>query len=285
MALEEIIDTHVHAWDLEKVAYSWLDGNNTILNQTFSLDELEPQHQELGITGGIMVQAANNLEDTKSMLALCREKDWLLGAVGWIPLKEPGISEEKIQEMAIEPYFLGIRHLIHDEPDPHWLLNPEVIHSFSYLEKSKIPFDVVANKPEHLDCILKLSEKYPDQFWCIDHLANPPIPAKERWGKWGEKMRDLSANPNVYIKISGLGMSMGGDSWVVEDLKPHIYHALELFGTHRAMLGGDWPVVLLCGGLKKSWAAYVELLNKSVSPAEMKLVYADNAKRFYKTPS
>lgn len=34
-----------------------------------------------------------------------------------------------------------------------------------------------------------------------------------------------------------------------------------------------------------SWAAYVELLNKSVSPAEMKLVYADNAKRFYKTPS
>jgi L-fuconolactonase len=78
---------------------------------------------------------------------------------------------------------------------------------------------------------------------------------------------------------------MGGDSWVVEDLKPHIYHALELFGTHRAMLGGDWPVVLLCGGLKKSWAAYVELLNKSVSPAEMKLVYADNAKRFYKTPS
>jgi L-fuconolactonase len=80
MALEEIIDTHVHAWDLEKVAYSWLDGNNTILNQTFSLDELEPQHQELGITGGIMVQAANNVEDTKSMLALCREKDWLLGA-------------------------------------------------------------------------------------------------------------------------------------------------------------------------------------------------------------
>jgi len=278
-----IIDTHVHAWNVDQVEYAWLKGNKSILNRTWSLDELEPELEPTGIQFGVMVQAANSLEDTHFMLEECAKREWLKGAVGWLPLMEPGMTSVELTHFLINPYFKGIRHLIHDEANPEWLLQPSVIESFRVLEKNQISFDVVANQPVHLDCVLKLSDKYPHMRWCIDHLANPPIVQKERWGKWGERMKSLSANPNVFIKISGLGMNTSDlNTWSANEIQPTIEYCLELFGTERAMMGGDWPVVELCGGYSKSWMAYNEILSRNLSSNELEFIHFRNANRFYK---
>jgi L-fuconolactonase len=278
----QIIDTHVHAWNIQEVEYAWLKGNTSILNRTNNLDELEPKRQEMGITGGIMVQAANNLEDTQAMLRECRKRDWLLGLVGWIDFLNGEKFESQLADYEKEPFVKGFRHLIHDEPNPEWLLQPEVIENFRKLEKTRLTFDVVSVLPRHLECVLKLSEKFPDQKWVLDHLSHPPAKTKERLGKWGELMKAASQNPNIYIKISGLGMCTADlQKWEASDIQPYVEFSLEHFGVERAMMGGDWPVVDLCGGYQKSWKAYKEILNSCISESEQKLVFKESAKKFY----
>lgn len=276
------LDCHVHAWNLEQNTYAWLEGNTTLLNQTYEIEHLEEERNALQISAGVMVQAANTVEDSLAMAHQCRQYSWLKGLVGWLPLADEKAMEEPPAEVLTLPELKGIRHLIHDEPNPEWLLEPEVIKSFAFLVQRRLPFDVVAVLPEHLACVVRLSEIYPDMHWCIDHLGHPPIRQKERFGKWGEWMKILSGNPNVFIKISGLGMATSDlVNWQEEEIFPYIEFALHHFGTHRAMLGGDWPVVRLCGGLTKSWKAYEQFINRYLLKEEQENIYWNNGHQFY----
>lgn len=282
MAMRIKIDTHIHSWNIEKVEYEWLKGNTSILNRSYSLDEFNPQREDIEVSYGVMVQAANNFEDTFFMLEECEKRNWLLGTVGWLPMLEPEKWDENLQKIST-PYLKGIRHLIHDEPNPNWLLQRPVVESFAKLVKANLSFDVVAVLPEHLDCVLKLSEKMPDIRWCIDHLGHPPTKKKERFGQWGESMKALASNPNVFVKISGLGMTVSDlNYWEYPEIQPYVEFCLENFGIERAMLGGDWPVSNLCGGYAKSWNAYEEILSKVLSDKELELIQSKNAIQFYK---
>lgn len=276
------LDCHVHAWNLEKNTYSWLEGNKTILNRTYELSELEEERNALQIDAGVMVQAANTLEDTLAMADNCKQHAWLKGLVGWLPLSDEAALSDASPVILALPELKGIRHLIHDEPNPRWLLQPEVVKGFGLLAQKELPFDVVAVLPEHLECVVRLSEMYPEMKWCIDHLGHPPIEKKERFGKWGEWMKVLAENPNVYIKISGLGMATSDlENWREEELFPYLDFALHHFGTRRALLGGDWPVVKLCGGLTKSWRAYELFIGRYLSAEDQVGIYWHNGHQFY----
>ena len=101
-----IIDTHVHIWDLENIRYPWLDGDKTILNRSYTIDELEPARLEAGVTEGVFVQAADSYEDADYMLSMCEITPWMIGAVCWMPLTDPE-GMERILEEKFEPYLTG----------------------------------------------------------------------------------------------------------------------------------------------------------------------------------
>jgi len=111
-----IIDTHVHIWDLEKAQYPWLQGDESILNRTWRIEEIENERKETGIMAGILVQASGNIEDTELMLETAYKKDWIYGVVGWLPLMDTKATQRSLEERFLkEKYFKGIRHQIHDE--------------------------------------------------------------------------------------------------------------------------------------------------------------------------
>ncbi|MEY4823571.1 MAG: hypothetical protein RLZZ75_484, partial [Bacteroidota bacterium] len=41
--MAKVIDTHMHSWDLQKVRYSWLDGDTSILAQNYYPSGIEEQ--------------------------------------------------------------------------------------------------------------------------------------------------------------------------------------------------------------------------------------------------
>ena len=213
---EQIIDTHVHVWNLNKVRYSWLDGDTSILNRSYSLDELEPERQKAGVTGGVLVQAANNMEDTGWMLEEADRNSWIKGIVGWLPLEDPARCESLVENKYVpEPRLCGVRHLIHNEPDHRWLLQENVLTSLSILEKHDLPYDLVGIKTEHINTALELAERIPGLKMVFDHMNQPPILKKEKFGEWGELMKKAAAHPNFYIKISGLGIFSASSSAVL----------------------------------------------------------------------
>jgi L-fuconolactonase len=279
-----IIDTHIHVWNFDKADYAWLKGDTSVLNRTYDIAEIEAERNAAGITGGILVQAANNLRDTDWMLELADQTEWIKGVVGWLPLTDPQETERLLQEVFLKnKYFKGIRHLIHDEPNADWLLQETVIESLKILAKHHIPFDVVGILPAHIETVIAVADKVPELKMIFDHLNQPPVSTKERFGKWGELMKTAAANKNFYAKISGMGTTTKNfTGWTAEDIKPYVAFALEHFGTERCCCGGDWPVSLLAGSYTKTWVVYKSVLETILDITALEKVYSANATTFYK---
>lgn len=278
-----ILDTHIHVWNFDKAEYKWLQGDTTILNRSYHIEELEKERQEAGISAGVLVQAANNYDDTDWMLQVAEAHDWLKGVVGWLPLLDPRETERSlINKYLPNKLFKGVRHLIHNEADPQWLLQDKVIESLRILEHYNIPFDVVGIIPAHIETALEVAVKLPHLKMVFDHLNQPPVLHKEKFGLWGELMKTAAGHPNFYAKISGLGTASGQqDKWANEDLKPYIEFVLETFGDNRCFCGGDWPVSLLAGTYVKTWQAYKTILTELLDEATQQKVFYQNAKAFY----
>lgn len=278
------IDTHIHVWNFSRGKYAWLEGNTTILARNYLIEELEPRLPEAGVTEGVLVQAACVPEDTLYMLEVAEQRPWLKGVVGWLPLLQPSEVEKIFKEgYATHSLFKGVRHLIHDEPDPRWLLQEPVIESLQMLADANLPYDVVGVLPEHLQTLLEVLNKVPSLCVVLDHLNAPPIPQNERFGTWGEWIKELSQNPNAHAKISGLGTVVGkGAAWTSDDIKPYVEFVLKHFGVDRCFCGGDWPVSLLADDYVSTWKTYRDTLASLLSEEEQQRVLYNNAKTFYK---
>ena len=280
---QPIIDTHIHIWDLSRADYSWLKNDTTILNRSYTLQELEADRRQTNVTAGILVQAAGNHEDTRLMLEAAKATSWIKGIVGWLPLADPIATQKLLEEKYLhEKYFRGVRHQVHDEKDPQWLLQPAVTDSLQILAYYNIPYDVVGVLPVHIETAIKAGDRVPGLRMVFDHLNQPPIAKKEKFGQWGELMKTAAQHSNFYAKISGLGTASGnGDRWTSNDLQPYIEFALEAFGPDRCFCGGDWPVSLLAGSYSKTWQSYERVLSGLLKEdAKQKVLYT-NAKTFY----
>ncbi|MCB1453047.1 MAG: amidohydrolase family protein [Rhizobiaceae bacterium] len=275
-----IIDCHQHLWDLSKVEYAWLVPAYGPLYRTYLPTELEPQIKEAGVSATIMVQSANSYADTVYMLDQADVTPWMIGVVGWTDLLDPADTARAIERFSKNRYFRGVRHLIHEEPDPHWLLQPAVWESLQLLADAGYSFDVVATKHEHLECLPAVSEHVPNLRMVIDHMAQPPFQAGEL-GQWGEDMQALATNPNIYVKISGLGTASGDwEGWSADSIRTIVHWTIDLFGAERCMLGGDWPVSVLAGGYVKAFTIYKQILAER-SPAEQEQISYKTAQAFY----
>jgi len=281
--MNKIIDTHIHAWNLERAGYPWLQGDDSILNRTWRIEEIEDDRKDAGIVSGVLVQASSNLEDTNLMLDIAYATDWISGVVGWLPLTNPKATLQLLEERFLnEKYFKGVRHQIHDEKNHSWLLQPDVIESLKLLADHSIPYDVVGILPDHIETVLKVIEKVPGIRMIFDHLNGPPIPAGEKFGRWGDLMREAAQHKNLYAKISGLGTASGHFKDRSEDnIKPYVAFALQHFGSDRCLCGGDWPVSMLANNYFQTWHTTKNIIRDLLPEAEQESVFYSNAIQFY----
>jgi L-fuconolactonase len=278
----EIIDAHVHVWNFEKAEYAWLKNDRSVLNRNYFIEELQPEQEGAGITGGVLVQAANNFEDTDWMLEVAETTSWIKGVVGWMPLLDSSLTAASLKKYLANHYFKGVRHLIHDELDPRWLLQPTVLESLSILAAYDVPYDVVGVTTEHLRTALDVAQKVPELRLMLDHLNQPPIATGEHFGEWGDLMKEAAAHKNFYVKISGLGTAAHkGFNWSAADIEPYVDFVLEQFGENRCCCGGDWPVSLMAGSYTQTWQQYRKILSARLDSVTIEKVLCKNAVAFY----
>ena len=245
------VDSHQHFWNLTEVEYQWLIPAYGPIYATFGPSDLEPQLKQAGIDRTIIVQSANSYEDTASMLVQSDEHDWIGAVIGWVNLLNPAETEKRLNMYKHHPKFRGIRHLIHEEKDPDWVIQPVVIESLKILAAYNMIFEVVAVFPNHLKHVPTLASKVPNLTMVIDHLAKPPVAAKQM-APWTDQLKAAAGFPNVHAKVSGLNTAASA-GWNAAELKPYIDYAIECFGSDRLMFGGDWPVAILAGDYAQVW--------------------------------
>lgn len=269
------VDTHQHYWKLSEVEYSWLIPEYGPIYDTFTPEQLQPQLKAAGVDKTVVVQSANSYEDTASMLVKADYNDWIAAVVGWVNLFDPEETHKRLEMYQKDRRFVGIRHLIHTEPDPDWVIQPVVLESLNVLAGHGMTFDVVAVFPNHLKHVPTLAERAPGLKMVIDHLAKPPVGQKE--SPWFEQMKAAAQSPNVYAKLSG---QFDRPEWTVADVQPYVDFTLEQFGPERIMFGSDWPVCIWGGSYSSVWAN-AQALIAGLSAAEQAAVLGGNAAKFY----
>ena len=89
----------------------------------------------------------------------------------------------------------------------------------------------------------------------------------------------IAAAPNVFVKVSGLGM--GDHHWTVDSLRPIVHATIETFGPGRSMLASNWPVDRLYSTYGAVIAAY-EDITSVYTPGEIHGLWRGTAERFYR---
>ncbi|NJN83889.1 MAG: amidohydrolase, partial [Caldilineaceae bacterium] len=88
---------------------------------------------------------------------------WLAGVVGWVDLAAEN-CEEQLLEFKDHPKFVGVRHVIQDEPDDDFAVRPEILRGLKVLEKHHVPFDLLFYV-KHLRHAATLGRELPNLPW------------------------------------------------------------------------------------------------------------------------
>ena len=123
MSLE--IDSHQHFWNPARGDYDWMPMDTPTLARKYAPSDLEPHLIANGIDQTVLAQAAASVEETEYMLGIADATPRVAGVVGWINFENKADSHH-LCRLAKHPKFLGVRPMIQNIPDDHWMLRDEV---------------------------------------------------------------------------------------------------------------------------------------------------------------
>ncbi|MFF4117238.1 amidohydrolase family protein [Streptomyces sp. NPDC001714] len=272
------IDAHHHVWDLSVRDQDWITGPELQpLRRNFTVEDLEPEAAAAGVTRTVLVQTITVPEETPEFLALADAHDLVAGVVGWTDLTRPDVADElaRLRELPGGSHLKGIRHQVQGEPDPEWLLRPDVARGLAALADAGLVYDLIV-QGHQLPAAVKAAESHPDLTFVLDHLGKPPI-ASGTLEPWATAVRTLAARPNTVCKLSGMVTEADPASWTVDDLRPYADTVLDAFGPDRLMFGSDWPVCVLAA----SYGEVLDAANRLVAPADRTAVFETTATRVY----
>ena len=255
-----IIDSHHHFWDrsLSQFDYSWQeDAELDKICQSFLPEHLKPQIDATGVDKTIFVQTQHDLLENEWAFGLAESHDWIAGIVGWVDLASPD-CEAQVERLKENSKFVGVRHVVQDEPDDDFILRDDILRGLQGLEKYNVPYDLLLYV-KHLKHASTLAKKFPDLKLVINHLAKPQIKHHQLEG-WIEHFKIAAKHPNVWCKLSGLATEADWNTWTPEDLKIYVDAAIEHFGSERCMFGSDWPVCELAGSYQDVFDAMIQCI-------------------------
>ncbi len=271
------IDAHQHFWKYSPSEYPWIGSGMERLAKNYLPSDLQEIATPCGISGSVAVQARQSIQESHWLLGLAEKTDFIKGVVGWVDLRSEHVVND-LTDLAQHKKFVGVRHVVQDEPDPQFLLGEAFVSGLKHLHNWGLTYDLLLYPPQ-LVVATQLVGRMPDQLFVLDHLAKPRI-KKNEIKQWSSDLNALARYDNVYCKLSGLVTEADWQSWSVKDLKPYLDVALKAFGAERLMFGSDWPVCLLAGEYADVIGVVEDFL-KSLSQDEQQRIWGQTAKHFY----
>lgn len=275
------IDSHQHFWAINDTDYVWMGDAHAVIKRDFLPADLAPLMAASCIEGCVAVQARQMIEETRWLLGLAEQNDFIQGVVGWLPLLENAASPW-LEEFAPHPKLTGVRHVVHDEPDDDFILREDFNVGIKQLAKHGLIYDILIFA-KHLPQTIRFVDRHPEQTFVVDHIAKPNIRSDQFDDAWAAGIRELAQRENVSCKLSGMITEVSDAEWNTELLQPYFETVLDAFGARRLMFGSDWPVCQLRGTYQQ-WAQTVTELTAPLSPDEQSAIWGKNASRVYGLP-
>lgn len=268
------VDSHVHLWNRSADPQPWIDpATMAAIDRDFEPADLDRMLTATGTDLAVVVQSSNSAAETARLLAHPGPR--IAGVVGWVDLTDdPRPQLDQLLAGTGRP-LVGLRHLVHLDPNPQWLGQPAVIAGLGRLDAYDLGFDLVIRSSQ-LPLAALAAQALPEVRFVVDHLGG--IVEADDFDGWATGLRAYARRPNTWAKISGLAGLMADGADVV---RRAIDVALEVFGPDRLMYGSDWPVAELGAGAS-AWRAAAGYLLGELRPAERHAIFSGSAADFYR---
>ena len=273
-----LIDAHHHLWEYNDRDYVWMTDEMSRLRRDFLLAQLRLVFAQSGVDGSVAVQARQTLSETEWLLQTARGTSLIRGVVGWVPLIEDRVGD-CLDRLSQNPLLKGVRHVLHDEADDHYMLRDDFNRGIAQLRPYNLTYDILIFE-RHLPQTIQFVDRHPDQIFVLDHIAKPRI-REAVISPWAENIRDLAKRQNVYCKLSGMVTEANWNTWEKKDLVPYVETVLSAFGANRVMFGSDWPVLTLASSYRR-WSDMVQSLIDELSADEQERIRSGSAIAAYR---
>ncbi len=293
------IDAHHHLWDLGHCRYPWLMargvkrffGDPAPIQNNYLVSDFLDESSEWTPEKSVHIQVGAEVSDS------LKESQWLQQVSGTADSRgmpnaivafadlTADNAEQQLSLQAAVSNVRGIRQIVgrHPQEDRQTstgslLNNARWCNGLALLEKYNLSFDLQLIPPQYA-LAFDVFSAMPGLPVAICHCGSPWDQTKDGLDHWRKGMQQFAQLPNVYCKVSGLGMF--NHDWTDADILPLILGAIEIFGVNRVMFGSNFPVDSLYNRYAKNWSAY-ERITSGFSDSERKRLFYQNAANFYR---
>jgi predicted TIM-barrel fold metal-dependent hydrolase len=295
----QVVDPHIHLWDLERLHYGWLKqqrttfmGDHSSLAKTYSVAEFLSDVGDIEVLKVVHVEAGhdptNPVAETRWLQSLADQpkNSHLPNAiVAYADLLSPDV--ERLFAAHVEsPNVRGIRQILNVHTNPlydyvgrHLIQSSTWQANFGLLQKYSLSFDLQIY-PTQMREAAALAARHDETMLILNHTGMfADRGSVTGWRTWRDGMRALATHPNVAVKISGLGMI--DHNWTVESIRPYALETIDAFGVERTMFASNFPVDRLYGTYERQWRAFAAIV-ADASEAEKAALFRQNAERIYR---
>jgi predicted TIM-barrel fold metal-dependent hydrolase len=295
----EVIDAHHHCWDLSQGNYPWLQQD--YLGEQFFLGPYEQLRRDYlpddyrADTEGYRIVGTVHIEAERSRTQQVEETRWLHGLrerSGLPTVVVPHVSftqPDLIEVLTAHTAFAQVRGIrskpvtasgpgisVQGQPgtlqDPAWLEGLSQLQAFGLSWDLRVPF-------WHLLEAADVARQFPGIRIILNHTGLPLDRSEEGLATWREGMEALADAPNVYVKLSELGLR--GGRWDPVSNRQVLRDALSIFGSERAVFASNLPVSGLSARFETLFAGVLDAVSE-LNQVAVDNVFANNARVFYR---
>ena len=281
--VDTIIDTHTHFYDPTRpLGVPWPGVKDTLLYRRYLPADYRTVAVPAGVTGTVIVEASNWLEDNQWILDLAESDPFIVGCVGNLDPLDAQFSENLARFCKFEKY-RGIRlrgQLIAEQID-----HANFIVALTKLADADRSLDLLCGTP-NLAAIATLSKKIPHLRIILDHCAGVKIDGKEPAADWMNAISLCAKQANIFCKVSALAEATGKkDGAAPRDVafyKPTLDALWNHFGDERVIYGSNWPVCLHSASYAHVHGLVTDYCASTKSKAATQRYFSGNALTAYK---
>ena len=296
----DIVDSHHHLFDLNKIYYPWLTdkpeenfllGDYRSIKKDYSTNAYCADLNNLRVVKTVHVEAeadhSNPLLETHWLMETKKNKKIpdAIVAHAWLDVAE---TEEILEAQSCFDAVKGIRSKpitsaspasvksVRGKPrsmqDPEWRNGLGLLRKFNLSWDLRVPF-------WHLAEAADVCALYSDLPIAIEHTGLAWDRSEEGLAEWRKGMKTLAEYEHVFLKISELGLA--DRPWDYYENRQIVREAIALFGFKRCMFASNFPV----SGLRISYtdqAKAIAHMIKDCSNTERRSLFHDSATYFYR---
>ncbi|MFT4732570.1 MAG: L-fuconolactonase [Gammaproteobacteria bacterium] len=310
--MKNIIDPHVHLFDLEHGEYEWLKpdsppewADKKRIYNSYNDSDLQKQ-TGFSIAGYVHIEAGfDNKQGHRELVNVEQRASLPQRSIGFIDISlEPAEFMTELGKQLQQRSAVGIRHILepldtieettglyeialetrHEHHITTLLENANSFTNLGVLAKHNGIFELQCdvNNRELVVQIFSFFQRLPTLSIVLNHAGFAPTAfdlngqLNAAFNDWKINTQLLAQLPNICVKCSGFEMIER--SYDKAQIQAVLLHCVDVFGVANVMLASNFPLCQFSLSYENYWQQNFEVLDEMI---EQRLLYAKHKKALY----